>query len=165
MERGEAGRGLIVGMALAAALAWIVPTVFLEGSGAPPGAELAAGAGPAAAATSPGAPADPVGRAAEVRAQAELNEAIRVSQTFFAEHGSYAGFGPEVAGGFAPALRFTTASPTPGVVSIRGVSPTTVVLVTATEDGAYLCAAAQGDVVSFGRSDARSPAACSGGWG
>ena len=33
-----------------------------------------------------------------------------------------------------------------------------------TKDDAFLCAAAQANVITFGRADAQSPAQCSGGW-
>jgi hypothetical protein len=45
------------------------------------------------------------------------------------------------------------------------VSPTTVVFVTVVEpNGGYLCAAAMGDNVTFGRTNATMPAECQGGW-
>jgi len=45
------------------------------------------------------------------------------------------------------------------------VSPTTVVLVTVVDpNGGYLCAAAMGDIVTFGRTNATMPAECQGGW-
>jgi hypothetical protein len=51
------------------------------------------------------------------------------------------------------------------VIGIRGVTATTVVFVAVTDGGGVLCAAADGEVVSFGRADASAPAQCTGGWG
>lgn len=163
-ERGEAGLRLIVGMALAAALAWTIPMVFLGREQARHAADLVGASEVVPEAGEAPAPVDAIGRAAEIQAQAGLNEAIRVAQMYFAEQGTYEGFGPQVAMGYAPNLTFTAAGPAPGVVGIRGVTATTVVLVTATGGGAYLCAAAQADVVSLGRSNAQTPAQCAGGW-
>jgi len=164
-ERGEAGMRLIVSMTLVAALAWVIPMVFFGRQQARRASDLAGASEEAQEAVASGqAPVDPIGRAVDVQAQAQLNESIRVAQVFFAESGTYDGFGPSVAAEYAPNVTFTTAAAAPGIVSIRGVTSTTVVLVTAVEDAAYLCAAADMDLVSFGRSNAQTPAQCTGGW-
>jgi hypothetical protein len=98
-----------------------------------------------------------------VRAQAMLNQAIRVSQVYYAEHGSFEGFGPDAAAAYDPSIVYGRA-PAPDTVAMS-VSPTTVVVVTVVDpNGGYLCAAAMGDIVTFGRTNATMPADCQGGW-
>ncbi|MEX2407153.1 MAG: hypothetical protein WD834_07415 [Actinomycetota bacterium] len=164
-ERGEVSIRLIVGAALVAGLIWTVPTVFFGREATKYVGDLTGGSDlePTDGVGVPGAPKDPIGRANDAQAQASLNNAIRVAQVFYAENGSFAGFGPQVAAQYDPTLMFTTGPAVPGVVSLRGLSPTTVVFVTGTDSG-YLCAAAQGEIVAFGRSDAQSPSQCTGGW-
>lgn len=164
-ERGEAGMRLIAGMALLAALAWTIPMVFFGREQARDEVELAGAVEDAPDAVVTGeAPIDPAGRAVDAKAQADLNESMRIALVYFAENGTYEGFGPAAAAEFSPNVGYSVSSPAPGVVSIRGVTPTEVVLVTVTERGGFLCAAAEGDLTSFGRSDAQVPGQCAGGW-
>jgi hypothetical protein len=44
------------------------------------------------------------------------------------------------------------------------VTSDAVVMVTVTENGGYLCAAADLDIMTFGRSDAGTAQDCHGGW-
>jgi hypothetical protein len=164
-QRGEVSIRLIVGVAIVAGLIWTVPTVFFGREATQYASDLTGGSdlGPTGGATGAGAPQGPIARANDAQAQASLNSAIRVAQVFHAENGTFTGFGPQVAAQYDPNVRFTMGPAGPGVVSLRGLSPTTVVFVTATESG-YLCAAAQGEIVAFGRSDAQSPSQCTGGW-
>lgn len=165
-ERGEVSIRLIVGVALVAGLIWTVPTVFFGREATEYVGDLTGGLDPADGDTGPGSvrpPNDAIGRANDALAQASLNSAIRVAQLFYAENGTFAGFGPQVAAQYDPNLTFTVGPAAPGVVSLRGLSPETVVFVTGTERG-YLCAAAQGEIVAFGRSDAQSSSQCVGGW-
>ena len=165
-ERGEVSIRLVVGAALVAGLIWTVPTVFFGREATGYVRDLTGGSDPADGVTGPGSvrpPTDPIGRANDAQAQASLNSAIRVAQVFYAENGTFAGFGPQVAAQYEPNLTFTVGPAAPGVVSLRGLSADTVVFVTGSEDG-FLCAAAQGEIVAFGRSDAQSPAQCTGGW-
>jgi hypothetical protein len=167
-ERGEVSIRLIVGAALVAGLIWMVPTVFFGREATEYVSDLTGGSDleqtdGVAGSGSGGAPQDPIGRANDVQGQASLNNAIRVAQVFYAENGSFTGFGPQVAAQYDPTVTFTIGPAGPGIVSLRGLTPTTVVFVTTTESG-YLCAAAQGEIVAFGRSDAQSPSQCSGGW-
>lgn len=165
-ERGEVSLRLIVGAALVAGLIWTVPTVFFGREATKYASDLTGGSDLTDGVTGPGsggAPRDPIGRANDAQAQASLNNAIRVAQVYYAENGSFAGFGPQVAAQYDPNVTFTIGPAAPGVVSLRGLSPETVVFVTGTERG-YLCAAAQGEIVAFGRGDAQSPAQCTGGW-
>ncbi len=165
-ERGEVSIRLIVGAVLVAGLVWTVPTVFFGREATEYVGDLTGDLEPTDGVTGPGSagpPEDPIGRANDAQAQAALNSAIRVAQVFYAGNGTFAGFGPQVAAQYDPNVTYTIGPASPGVVSLRGLSPTTVVFVTGTEGG-YLCAAAQGEIVSFGRSDARSPSRCTGGW-
>jgi hypothetical protein len=174
-ERGELAMRLVIAMALVAGLAWSIPMVFFgrqqtEYAGALTGASddpTPGGEGSTDVAGAPAGqrtPVDPIGRANDTMAQATLNNAIRSAQVFYAERGSFDGFGPEVAAQYDPSVTYTSGAAAPGVVSIRGLSPSTVVFVTASEDGAMLCAAANGDAVSFGRTDAQTSLQCTGGW-
>ncbi len=166
-ERGELGLRVVIVMAVVAAVAWTVPMVFL-GRQATDNAAVLTGASesqdPVTGTSGGQAPVDPIGRANDIQAQALLNTAIRSTQIYFAENGTYQGFDATVAGQYDPSTIYTSGPAAPGAVSVRGVTPTTVVMVTATKDGAFLCAAAQADVVTFGRGDAQAPAQCSGGW-
>jgi hypothetical protein len=163
-ERGEVSIRLIVGALLVAGLIWTVPMVFFGREATQYASDLTGGSDlERTDGDSVGAPQGPIGRANDALAQASLNSAIRVAQVFYAENGTFAGFGPQVAAQYDPTVTFTIGPAGPGVVSLRGLSPTTVVFVTRTEIG-YLCAAAQGEIVAFGRSDAQSPSQCAGGW-
>jgi hypothetical protein len=165
-ERGEISIRLIVAAAVAAGLVWTVPFVFLGREHAENVANLTGGstASPTTGTGRPQPSTGPGGRASDVRAQAALNNAITVARVYFAETGSYAGFGVEVASSYDPSMTYTSGPAAPGVVSIRGVTPTTVVFVTTPSTGVYLCAAANGTTITFGRVDALAAAQCSGGW-
>ena len=175
-------RGLVL-LGLVVAAVWVMPLVLLQSTRTEPAAAgpTAVGAtamgqpagatgdpGPAGATGDSGATGDPVsdpiGQANDVRAQAMLSQAIRVSQVYYAEHGSFEGFGPDEAAAFDPSVVYGRGAPAADVVSMS-VSPTTVVFVTVVEpSGAYLCAAAMGDNITFGRTYATMPAECQGGW-
>jgi hypothetical protein len=182
-ERGFVSvRGLVL-LGLVVAGVWVVPLLLLQSAktepaaagptavGATATAELAAGTTGATGATGTtgatpaGDPvSDPIREANDVRARAMLNQAIRVSQVYYAEHGSFDGFGPDAAAGYDPSIVYALGAPVPDMVAMS-VSPTTVVFVTVVEpDGGYLCAAAMGDNVTFGRTNATMPAECQGGW-
>jgi hypothetical protein len=93
-----------------------------------------------------------------------LNQAIRVSQVYYAEHGSFEGFGPDAAAAYDPSIVYGRGTPAADTVAMS-VSPTTVVFVTVVEpNGGYLCVAAMSDLVTFGRTNATMPAECQGGW-
>jgi hypothetical protein len=173
-ERGFVSVRALVLLGLVVAAVWVVPLLLLQDVKTEPTGPTAVGATaigePAGGTTgSTGAiPAgdpvsDPIREANDVRAQAMLNQAIRVSQVYYAEHGSFDGFGPDEATGYDPSIVYARA-PAPDTVAMS-VSPTTVVLVTVVEpNGGYLCAAAMGDNVTFGRTNATMPAECQGGW-
>jgi hypothetical protein len=176
-DRGFVSVRALVLLGLVVAAVWVVPLMLLQDVKTEPTGPTAVGATAigepaggaigttgATGATPAGDPvSDPIREANEVRAQAMLNEAIRVSQVYYAEHGSFDGFGPDAAAGYDPSIVYARA-PAPDTVAIS-VSPTTVVLVTVVEpNGGYLCAAAMGDNVTFGRTNATMPAECQGGW-
>lgn len=165
-ERGEIGLWVVVAMAVVAALAWAVPMVFFGHEAVDNAATLtgAQDSQDSGAGSSGAAPVDPIGKANDIQAQALLNTAISSTQVYFAENGSYQGFDATVAAQYDPSTTYTSGPASVGAVSIRGVTPTTVVMVTATKGGDSLCVAAQADVVTFGRADAQAPAQCSGGW-
>jgi len=175
-ERGFVSvRGLVL-FGLVVAAVWVLPLVLLQATKTPPttaGPTAAgstaigepAGATGATGATRAGDPvSDPIREANDVRAQAMLNQAIRVSQVYYAEHGSFEGFGPDAAAAYDPSIVYGRGAPAADTVAMS-VSPTTVVFVTVVDpNGEYLCAAAMGDSVTFGRTNATMPAECQGGW-
>ncbi|HET7237035.1 MAG TPA: hypothetical protein VFK59_11470 [Actinomycetota bacterium] len=162
-ERGYAGARMLAALGLVSLLVWLVPMVFLSRKQVD---LVSAVTEPVAGATGETAVTEPVGalgRANDLQAQSLLNGAIRVAQVWYAENGTYAGFGPAEAAGYDPSISFTAGSPAPGTVTIR-VAPDAVVMVTIAGDGGYLCAAANLDVVTFGRADAATAQDCQSGW-
>jgi hypothetical protein len=146
-ERGATSFIWLMAVALVAGIVVIVPFVFAGRKEAKHGQDALG----------------QVDRAKHVSAQATLETAIRAARGYFVENGTYQGFGPSAASIWDPAVRYTTGPAAPGVVSIRGVTPTSLVMVTSTGT-AYLCIAQNGGVVTYGRADARTAAACTGGW-
>jgi hypothetical protein len=171
-ERGFVSvRGLVL-FGLVVAAVWVVPLMLLQDAKTETTGPTAVGAtaigepaGGATGATPAGDPvSDPIREANDVRAQAMLNQAIRVSQVYYAEHGSFEGFGPDAAAAYDPSIVYGRGAPAADTVAMS-VSPTTVVFVTVVDpNGGYLCAAAMGDIVTFGRTNATMPAECQGGW-
>jgi len=177
-ERGFVSvRGLVL-FGLVVAAVWVVPLMLLQDVKTETAGPTAVGATAigepvggttnatgATGATRAGDPvSDPIREANDVRAQAMLNQAIRVSQVYYAEHGSFEGFGPDAAAAYDPSIVYGRGAPAADTVAMS-VSPTTVVFVTLVEpNGGYLCAAAMGDIVTFGRTNATLPAECQGGW-
>jgi hypothetical protein len=173
-ERGFVSVRALVLFGLVVAAVWVVPLLLLldvktEPTGPTAGATaIGEPAGGTTAATGATGADDPVSdlirEANDVRAQAMLNQAIRVSQVYYAEHGSFEGFGPDAAAAYDPSIVYRRGAPAADMVAMS-VSPTTVVFVTVVEpNGGYLCAAAIGDIVTFGRTNATMPAECQGGW-
>lgn len=178
-ERGDVGVRILLVLGLVVAAVWVLPFLVLGDQPVQPDGDLgeptlgeSVGATDAPVATGPvaagpaatGSAADPIGSVQDVEAQSMMNEAIRVAQVYFAEHGTYDGFGPDAAAEIDPSIIFTEGVAGPRMVGIV-VTPTTVVLVTEVEgDGGPMCAAAVGDVVTFGRTNATTPDDCRGGW-
>ncbi len=190
-ESGYVEMRLLVVLALVAALVWVLPFMLLGGRGsepeppaatapfgvtapvpqvtppdvaAPPAAAPSAGPG----ATGPGGVLQPAEQAYDLQAQSTLNDAVRVAQVYYAENGTFQGYGPDVAVEYDPTIVYSQGAPIANMVSMT-VAPTTVVLVTIADglDGAggHLCAAIDREVVTFGRANATMPSQCQGGWG
>jgi hypothetical protein len=163
-------RALVL-LTLVVAAVWVMPLVLLQGTRTEPAAAGPTAVGATAISEPTGDPgvtgdpvSDPIGESNDVRAQAMLNQAIRASQVYYAEHGSFEGFGPDAAAAYDPSVVYGQGAPAADMVAMA-VSPTTVVFVTVVEpNGEYLCAAAMGDSVTFGRTNATMPAECQGGW-
>ncbi|MEX2274603.1 MAG: hypothetical protein WEA10_03420 [Actinomycetota bacterium] len=102
-------------------------------------------------------------RAESVQTQLALDTAMRGAQVYFAENGSFTGYSPAVATQNDPSVRYSSGPAQVGVVSIRGVTPTTVVLVSKAESGQTLCSAATGPTIVQGTQDAQTAAECTGG--
>ena len=167
-ERGYAGTRMLATLGVASLLVWLVPMVFLSRKQAEPVSSVAQPpadpAGEATLTVSEGsAPTDPLGRAKDLQAQSLLNGAIRVAQVWYAENGTFSGFGPAEAAEYDPSIYFTSGLAAPGTVTMR-VTPDEVVMVTMSEGGGYLCAAANLDFVTTGRADAVRAQDCHGGW-
>src|SRR5262245_42197595 len=167
-EGGYVGVRLLVVLGVLVALVWAVPFVLLDRGGEGPAAAGAtAPAGPTQPAGSTGKPdvaTHPIGAAEDVQAQSTLSEAVRGAQAYYAENGTFQGYGPDAAKAFEPSIVYTAGAAAPGMVSMT-VTPDSVVLVTEVDrGGGYLCAAASGDLVTFGRSNASGVDECSGGW-
>jgi hypothetical protein len=174
-ERGFVSVRWLALLGLVVGAVWVVPLVLLQTEGTRPTTSAGPTAvGPTAIGDPAGAPpvaspasdpvSDPIRAADDVQAQALLNEAIRAAQVYYAEHGSFDGFGPDAAAAYDPSIVYTQGGPTADMVSMT-VSPTAVVLVTVVElNGGYLCAAEMGDTVTMGRTNATTPAECEGGW-
>lgn len=146
-ERGATSLWIVLGVAMVGGMIVTIPFVLA-------GRQEAERAGLAVS---------QIGKVNDLGAQATMQTAIRTASIYFAERGSYEGFGPEFASQYDPSVRFTAGPAVPGMVSVRGVTPFSVVMVTSTGSG-FVCAAATGDIVTYGRVDAQSAAACTGGW-
>jgi hypothetical protein len=166
-ERGFVSVRALVLFGLVVAGVWVVPLMLLQNVKTEPAGPTAVGAtatGATGATPAGDLVSDPIREANDVRAQAMLNQAIRVSQVYYAEHGSFDRFGPDAAAAYDPSIVYGRGAPAADTVAMS-VSPTTVVFVTVVDpNGGYLCAAAMGDNVTFGRTNATMPAECQGGW-
>jgi hypothetical protein len=163
-ERGFVSVRALVLFGLVVAGVWVVPLMLLKNVKTEPAGPTAVGATATGATPAGDLVSDPIREANDVRAQAMLNQAIRVSQVYYAEHGSFDRFGPDAAAAYDPSIVYGRGAPAADTVAMS-VSPTTVVFVTVVDpNGGYLCAAAMGDNVTFGRTNATMPAECQGGW-
>ena len=167
-ERGYVSVRLLVVLGVVVALVWAVPFVLLdrgdEESATAGATAPAPTAAPEGSTGRPDVATHPVGAAEDVQAQSTLSEAIRGAQAYHAENGTFQGYGPDVAKAFEPSIVYTAGAAAPGMVSMT-VTPSSVVLVTEVDrGGGFLCAAASGDLVTFGRSNATTADQCSGGW-
>jgi hypothetical protein len=160
-ERGETLYVVIAVMAILAGLAWVVPMVFLGKTEVNHAADLT-GASHHRHRTE--APTDPIGKANDASTEISLQTAIQAAAAYFTGSGTYVGFDAAQASAYDPSIHITVGAAQPGVISERGITATTIVLVTDDGSGGVLCAAANGAQVTFGRADAQSAAECTGGW-
>ena len=136
-ERGEVSLGPLVAMMLLAGVIATLP-IFLI--------------------------ADRREHALEASEQTDLRNAMSGAQLYFVDRGSFSGFTPQVAEQYEPSAAFTTGASAPGRISIRGVTDSTIVMVTESGSGAVLCVAATHDLVTYGRVDTSTASSCFGGW-
>src|SRR5262245_51023383 len=95
-EPGYAGVRLLMGLGVVVALVWAIPFVLLDQGGGEPATGATAPTQPAEPAGSTGKPdpaAHPIGAAEDVQAQSTLTEAVRGAQSYYAENGSFQGYG------------------------------------------------------------------------
>lgn len=107
-----------------------------------------------------------LGSSSGALAQRDLRNALAAAKTHYTDRASYAGFTPAVAESIEPSLTYNTSSTaTSGEVSIRDVSESTVLLVTAGPDGSLWCIADDqaGAGTTYGTVDAQTAAECVGG--
>ena len=92
---------------------------------------------------------DQIDTAKDASAKLLLANAIQNAEVYFAENGSLAGYGPDVARSFDPSAVYTTGPAAKDQVSIRGASATSIVMVTLGGSGPF-CAAVNANVVTYG---------------
>src|SRR4029077_18031402 len=103
-----------------------------------------------------------IGQASDVSAEASLTNALQGAKVWLAEQGSLVGYGVTQATHLDPQAKYDTSETAEaGVVSIRGATPSSIVLVTKGGTGA-LCAALSDGAVTYGRVDAGSATQCAG---
>ena len=96
----------------------------------------------------------------------DLQLAGAVVARYFNTHGSYSGLDPDAASAISSEVVFNDSSvAVPGEVSIRVSGPQSLVLASATSDGAIYSACMDGGGVSvYGRNDTSDPRGCTNGW-
>ncbi len=107
-----------------------------------------------------------LGSSSATVAQVNLRNALVAAKTYYTDGASYVGFTPSVADGIEPSLTYNTSSAAvAGEVSIRDVTATTMLLVTAGQDGSVWCVAddQDGGTTTYGTVDAQTTAECVGG--
>lgn len=145
-ERGGLSLGLVVGGLVAGALL-AIPLVLMSRTQAERGEEAIG----------------QLGMARDAAARVELDTAMRAAQAYYAENGTFEGYGPEVAASYDPSIRYNSSpAAVEGEVSIRGVTATSLVLVTRSPSGTPLCAAAISEAVTYAQVDAVTPFECLG---
>jgi hypothetical protein len=100
------------------------------------------------------------------KAQTDLRNGLVAAKVHFTEHGTYAGFTPSEANRIESLLAFNAASKAKvGQVSIRVAARNAILLVTRSATGKVYCIAQrEGRKIAYGTRDAKSVAACRGGW-
>ena len=99
--------------------------------------------------------------AANVGSQVDLVQASLAATTYMAENGSFDGFNASLAAGLEPSVRWADGGAAQtGIISIRGASGMSVVLVTLDATGNPTCLAFINGVKQTGNTDAQTPADC-----
>ena len=113
-------------------------------------------------------------RAQDRAAQSNLRNGITAAKAYFTDGETFVGFSGDLngsdatkegAGDIEPSLTWNTAAAAvQGQVSIRNESASTIVLATKSASGAFFCVGDNAGKNAFGKSDAATVAACTGGW-
>ncbi len=105
-------------------------------------------------------------RAQDKAAISNLRNAVAAAKTFFTDSDVYTGFTAAVAGGIEPSLTWNTAAvATVNTVSIRDVTAAHLVLATLSASTTPFCIADDSSTgTTYGKVDAATAAACTGGW-
>jgi type IV pilus assembly protein PilA len=110
-------------------------------------------------------------RAQDRSAQSDLRNALTAAKAYYTDSDSYDPAGLAIfnaAAGLAvePALAWNNDVPpaSKAAVSVRGVTATTVLLVTQSASNAFFCLADSNGTITKGKVDAANMAACTGGW-
>jgi len=146
-QRGEIGMGTAVVAALVVGAIAAAGFVFM-GRGETEGASTAI---------------EQIPKAESVQTQLSLDTAMRGAQVYFAENATFLGYSTTCAMQNELSVRYSTGPAQVGVVTIRGVTATTIVLVSKADSGQTLCSAATGSTIVQGTQDAQSAAECTGG--
>jgi hypothetical protein len=100
-------------------------------------------------------------KAQNLAGQADLSSAAVPVSSYMAENGSLDGFNAAAATAIEPALKWADGgAATQGVISIRGASGDSVVLVTLSASGTPICLGFAGGAQTQGTTDAQTAAAC-----
>lgn len=108
-------------------------------------------------------------RASERSAQAQLRSAFTTARVHLAQATDYATLTPATMSALEPSQRFNAGAAVIGEISVRDVSPTTVMLISASSNGGFFCITddTTSATVTKGRSLTDSftvVADCTGGW-
>jgi len=105
-------------------------------------------------------------QAQDTKAQSDLRNALVAAKVHLTDSHTYRGFTPLAANKLEPSLPFNSAlRARVGQVSIRVATKTAILLVTRSASGKVFCIAQRaGGEIAYGRRDARTLAACRGGW-
>jgi type IV pilus assembly protein PilA len=106
-------------------------------------------------------------RAQDKAAESNLRNGMAAAKTFFTDQDVYTGFNVAAAQAIEPSLTWNTNAPPSSInqVSIRDVTATHLVLATQSASTAFFCIADDANTgTSFGKVDAATSAACTGGW-
>src|SRR5947209_15139946 len=105
-------------------------------------------------------------RAQDKAAISNLRNAIAAAKTFFTDSDVYTGFTPAIALGIEPSLVWNNnAVATVNTVSIRDVTAGHLVLATQSASLVFFCIADDSSTgTTYGKLDAATAAACTGGW-